>query len=98
MKRALSEKRKRSKSDYIRIIVCLFIVGGFLYTIISQQINLVEIRREEAECQMQIEEQQKKYSQLQEKVKRNSGDDYYEEKARDEGYVGSDETVFIVGN
>ena len=41
---------------------------------------------------------EKEYEVLKEKAKYNSTDEFYEDKARDEGYVREDETVFVVGN
>ena len=41
---------------------------------------------------------QKEYDRLEEKAQYSSSDKFYEDKARDEGYVREDEIVFIVGN
>ena len=67
-------------------------------TLISQQIRLVSIRRETAQCREEIADKEKEYERLSEKAKYNSSDDFYERKARDEGYAREDETVFVVGN
>ena len=98
LKKAARKRAKRSRNDYIRILVFCLLIGGFLYTLVSQQINLISIRRETAQCKKEIAVQKDKYSRLKEKAEYNSSDEYYEDKARDEGYVRSDETVFIVGN
>ena len=73
-------------------------MAGFLYTLISQQITLANIRRETAECTKQIAVKEEEFSRLKERAEYNSTDEYYEQKARDEGYVREDETVFIIGN
>ena len=69
-----------------------------MYTLITQQIDLINIRRQTAQCTEEIEEQKALYEVYKGKAASNSTDEFYEEKARDEGYVRSDETVFVVGN
>ena len=98
MGKSAKRKRKRSRGDYIRILIFAVLIGGFLYTLTMQQIKLVSIRRETADTKKEIAVQKDKSARLDEKKKHNSSDEYYEEKARDEGYVGKDETVFVVGN
>ena len=84
-KKASSKKRRLQRSDYIRIIICSVVVCGFLYTMISQQVRISAIRKETEQCLSEIEQQEEKYSKLKEKAKENSTDEFYEEKARDEG-------------
>lgn len=97
-KKTVSKRKKRTRADYARLAVFFLIIGGFLCTLISQQLRLISIRRETAQCEEQIALQEKEYERLKEKAEYNSSDSFYEEKARDEGYVREDETVFIVGN
>ena len=97
-KKTISKKKKRTRSYYLRVIAIFLIIGGFFYTLVSQQVRLVSIRRETAQCKEEIAMKEKEYVSLQEKAKYNSSDDFYERKARDEGYVREDETVFVVGN
>ena len=97
-KKTVSPKKKKTRSYYIRVIVIFLIMGGFVCTLISQQIRLINIRRETAQCKEVIAVKEKEYKTLEEKAKYNSSDDFYERKARDEGYVREDETVFVVGN
>ena len=92
------KKRKFTRGDYLRLAVCILIIGGFLYTLAAQQLRLISIRRETARCEEEIVLQEKEYERLKEKAAYSSSDRFYEEKARDEGYVREDETVFIVGN
>ena len=96
---AQNRKKKISKRNrYIGIAVCGAIVATFLCTLISQQITLASIRREREDCVKQIALREEEFARLKEKAEYSSTDEYYEEKARDEGYVRDDETVFIVGN
>lgn len=100
VKKAANKKRKmnRSRMDIIRVCALALIVGSFLYTLVTQQIDLVNIRRQTAQCREEISKKQELYEMYKEKAESNSTDEFYEEKARDEGYVRSDETVFVVGN
>ena len=97
-KRSAKKRKRRTRSDYIRIIVCVLVIGGFLYTLASQQLRLISIRRETAQCEKEIALQEKEYERLKKKAEYSSSDEFYEEKARDEGYVRDDETVFVIGN
>ena len=96
--KSVRSKRKITRNDYIRIVLCVLVVGGFLYTLAVQQLRLIDIRRETAQCKKEIALQEKEYEKLKEKAEYSSSDKFYEEKARDEGYVLENETVFIVGN
>lgn len=97
-KRSAKKRKKRTRSDYIRLIVCFLVIGGFLYTLASQQLRLISIRRETAQCEKEIALQEKEYERLKKKAEYSSSDEFYEEKARDEGYVRDNETVFVIGN
>ena len=97
-KKKVHKKREFTRGDYFRLAVCILIIGGFLYTLAAQQFRLISIRRETAQCNEEIVLQEKEYERLKEKAAYSSSDRFYEEKARDEGYVREDETVFIVGN
>ena len=97
-KKKVHKKRKFTRGDYLRLTVCILIIGGFLYTLAAQQLRLISIRRETSRCKDEIVLQEKEYERLKEKAAYSSSDRFYEEKARDEGYVLEDETVFIVGN
>ena len=92
------KKRKYTSGDYLRLMVSILIIGGFLYTLTAQQFRLISIRKETARCEEEIALQEKEYEKLKEKAAYSSSDRFYEEKARDEGYVRAGETVFIIGN
>lgn len=99
MQKAVKQKQRRiTRGGYIRLAVCVLIIGGFLYTVVAQQLRLISIRQETAQCKEEIALQEKEYERLKEKARYSSSDRFYEEKARDEGYVREDETLFVVGN
>lgn len=97
-KKTTVKEKKIRRNQYIRILICCVLICGFVYTMIAQQIRISAIRNETQECEREIAKQEKIYAELKEKAKDNSTDEFYEEKARDEGYVRDDETVFIIGN
>ena len=97
-KSSVRKQKKKTQSYYLRLTVCFLIIAGFLYTLVSQQLRLISIRRETARCEKEISVMEKEYDALKEKAEYNSTDEFYEDKARDEGYVREDETVFVVGN
>ena len=102
MKRPLKhntrKKRKLTRNNYITLAFCILVCGGFLCTLFSQGQTQARIRKELARVNEEIAVKKEQYELLEEKQERNSGDDFYEEKARDEGYVREDETLFVVGN
>lgn len=95
-KRAVNKTKARK--NFIHIIICFLIVGGFLYTLVNQQLRLISIRREMARCEQETAVKQEEYERLKKKEEYYSSDKYREEKVRDEGYVRDDEIVFVVGN
>ena len=97
-KKTVNKKRKRTNADYIRLFVGVLVIGGFLFTLVSQQLRISSIRRETKQYEERTAVLEKEYDKLSKKEKYNSTDASVERKARDEGYVRSDETVFVVGN
>ncbi len=94
----LKKNAASTKSYYIRLAVGLFVVGAFLFTMASSQLRIIDIRRETAQCREEIAQRREEYESLKEKAKYNSSEKFYEDKARDEGYIREDETLFVVGN
>lgn len=92
------KKRKRSRADYVRLIIFGVVICGFLYTLVSQQLRLTSIRREKEQCKQQIALQNKEYEKSKKEADYSSTDEFYEDKARAEGYVRPDETVFVIVN
>ena len=91
-------KRKLTRADFVRLTALCAVIVTFLYTFVSQQLRIAEIKRETKQCESQIAMQKEEYGRLEKKAEYNSSDEYYEEKARDEGYAREDEIVFVVGN
>ena len=89
-------KKMRIKFLHIGIIVVVSV--GFLYTFVSLQNRLENIREDRAECEREYDSKQEEYEKLMRKAEANNSKDYLEKKARDEGYVLENETVFIVTN
>ncbi len=92
------KRRRRTRADYVRIIIFCLVIGGFMCTLVSQQLRLISIRRETQRCEELISLKEKEYEKLSEKAEYSSSSEFYEEKARDEGYVGKNEKVFVIGN
>lgn len=87
-----------TRANFIRMAVFAAVIVTFLCTFVSQQLRIAEIQRETKQCKSQIAMQKEEYDRLEKKAEYNSSEDFYEEKARDEGYVREDEIVFVVGN
>ena len=92
------KKRKRTRADYVRLIIFCVIICGFVYTLVSQQLRLTSIRREKEQCEEKIALQNKEYEKSKKEAEYSSTDEFYEDKARDEGYVRPEETVYVIVN
>jgi len=100
-KPSVRKKRRRirlKRNDFIFLAVCLLVFGGFLLTVFGQEQKLSEIRHDTAEQEKQVAALEEEYEILEEEEAKNSGDEFFEAKAREEGYVHEDEVVFVVGN
>ena len=98
LKRKTRKKRKLTRNGLIYLLIGVFVFGGFLATVIGQEITLSDLRKEQAyfekenaakEAELEIAERDEAYS---------SSDEFYESKAYDEGYVREGEVQFVVGN
>ncbi len=100
-KPSVRKKRRRIKlkrNDFIFLAVCILVFGGFLLTVFGQEKNLSGIRKDIAENEKQIATLKEEYELLEENEAKNSGDEFFEAKAREEGYIREDEVLFVVGN
>ena len=98
LNRGNRKKRELNRNDFVLLAIFILVFGGFFYTLFAQQLSLADIRREQARCEEEIAAKKQQYEILEEKAKHSSSDEFYEEKARDEGYIRADETQFVVGN
>ena len=98
LKRKNRKKRELNRKDFLIMAAFVVVFGWFFLTLFSQQFNIADIRRQRAQYEEEIAAKKEQYEILEEKAKHSSSDDFYEEKARDEGYIREDETQFVVGN
>jgi len=92
------KKIKLRKADFVSIIACVLVFGGFVYTIYGQEKDLSRIRENRSEVEQKTASLEEEYNMLKDKEAKNSGDEFYEAKAREEGYLREDEILFVVGN
>lgn len=98
LKRKTRKKRKLTRSRLIYLLVGVLVFGGFLVTVIGQEQDLSEIYKEQAYYEEANAAEKEKLEAAEKDEAYSSSDEFYENKARDEGYVREDETQFIVGN
>ncbi len=72
------------------VVVSLFSAG----ILISQSANLSRLEKQKADYEMQLSEQINVNKQLEAQLKSDNQDAYIEKKAREKGYVKSNEIVF----
>ena len=95
-KNTRKSNKKRRRSVFSMILAGM--LAAFLLTSATMQYKIMNIRREREAYELETALQEKEYERLSEKAKYSKSDDFYEQKARDEGYVSENETVFVVGN
>ncbi len=98
VKSPTAKKRRRKSSDYIRLAIVLLVLGSFLYTFMSLQQRLWGIREDRIKCENEYKAKKEEYELAKQQSDANASSDYYEKKARDEGYVLENEVVFVIGN
>lgn len=100
-KPSVRKKRRRirlKRNDFIFLVICILVFGGFLLTVFGQEKDLSRIRKENAEGKRQIAALEEEYEFYEEQEEKNSGDKHIEEELHEEGYLHDDEVLFIMGN
>lgn len=105
MAKEMKKKRKSfsfksffsSKKNISLMLITVLLIGAFGYFGIktvnqNSDINRLEIQKQELE--QKLEEQEQDNKELQAVLDNENKDDYIEQKAREKGYVKSDEVVF----
>lgn len=86
-----------SKKNIPAIIVTILLVAAFIFfgvTVVNQNADISLMERQKEELAVKYEEQVQTNAQLQDVLDNEDKDDYIEQKAREKGYVKSDEIVF----
>ena len=98
LNRKTRKKRVWTRDSIIYLVICVLVFGGFLYTFIVQEKTLSDIRKQQAFYNEEIVIKEGELAEAEERAAHSSPDKFYEDKARDEGYIRDDETQFVVGN
>lgn len=88
---------KISKKKIISIIGAILLVGLFIYfgvSVVNQKADISRLEQQKAEVSAKYEAQEQTNKELQAVLDSDDKDDYIEQKAREKGYVKSDEVVF----
>lgn len=97
------ESKSKSKKLYIgkysvgKILVGLLLVGVFAFfsiSVVNQNADISRLEKQKAEICAKYDAQQEENKELQAVLDNEDKDDYIEKKAREKGYVKSDEIVF----
>lgn len=74
------------------LLVALFVFFGT--SVVNQSADISRLQNQKAEISAKYEAQEKENKELQAVLDSENKDDYIEQKAREKGYVKSDEIVF----
>lgn len=86
-----------SKKNIPMFFVIAFLVGVFVFSgvsVVNQKSDISLLERQRDEIAVKYEEQVEENEKLQAVLDNENKDDYIEQKAREKGYVKSDEVVF----
>ncbi len=90
---ALIKQNRKARATVIAapLIVMFFVCGGI---IVSQFSDISRLKNQEAAYTEQLKQQQAENEELEQILDSEDRDAYIEQKAREKGYVKSDEIVF----
>ena len=92
------ESKSKSKKLYIgKYSVGKILVGVFAFfsiSVVNQNADISRLEKQKAEIGAKYDAQQEENKELQAVLDNEDKDDYIEKKARENGYVKSDEIVF----
>lgn len=92
LKKYLSEKR-----NIPAVIITILLVGVFVFfgvSVVNQNADIDRLEIQKQELAQKLESQNRSNEELQAVLDSDNKDDYIEQKAREKGYVKSDEIVF----
>ena len=69
---------------------------AFIVMVCSTLVGIFEVRRDISECNEAIAQRESELVQLEQKKAYYESDEFLEDAARSGGFVGEDETVFVV--
>ncbi|MDE6470821.1 MAG: septum formation initiator family protein [Eubacterium sp.] len=86
-----------SKKNISFILITVLLIGAFGYfgiKTVNQNSDISRLEIQKQELEQKLEEQEQDNKELQAVLDNENKDDYIEQKAREKGYVKSDEVVF----
>lgn len=93
-----SKKAKYIKNKKVFTVLSSLLLAGlfvaFGISVINNSADISRLEQQKAEISEKYDEQQKANNELRSVLESDSKDDYIEKKAREKGYVKSDEIVF----
>ncbi len=85
------------KKNIWGILAALLLIGLFIFfgtSMVNQDADISRLQNQKAELSAKLEAQQQTNKELQAVLDNENKDNYIEQKAREKGYVKSDEVVF----
>lgn len=104
MKKEMTKKSKFSFKSFFSqkknipvFLITLLLIGVFVFfgvSVVNQSADINRLEIQKQEIAAKLDEQNQNNAQLQAVLENENKDDYIEQKAREKGYVKSDEIVF----
>lgn len=93
----MEKERKLSKKKLVNLgitALLVFVFAFFGYSVVTQSQDISRLKNQKAEYSAKYDAQKKSNKELQAILNSKDKDGYIEQKAREKGYVRSDEIVF----
>ena len=93
--------RNVSEKELSRLVI--FGIGAlliifFIFSLLKTAIGIYEVRRNISDCREAIAQKNSELNRLEQKKAYYESDEFLEDAVRNGGYVGDDETVFVITN
>ena len=85
------------KKNIVTFVLTLVLIAGFVgfgIKVVNQRADISRMEIQKQEIALKVEKQEQENKELQAVLDNENKDDYIEQKAREKGYVKSDEIVF----
>lgn len=93
--------RKITRKRFRRLLavgLTAVIMFSFVVMVCSTWLHIARVRHKISDCNEAIAQKKSELSQLEQKKAYYESDEFFEDAVRSGGYVGEDETVFVVTN
>lgn len=90
--------KRKDMPRLITFVAACFVVIVFIFALLSTLYDIHKVRSDIRDCNEAIAQKESELKQLEQKKEYYESDEFLEDAVRSSGYVGDDETVFVITN